>query len=300
MANKKDINENINESDKVFRKVVLSWFPGHMAKARREIKEKMSLTDVVINVVDARIPKSSFIPDIKNLTQNKETIIVMSKYDLCDKTETSKWKDYYNSLGYTVIYSDKTINAKEEIIKTINNILIKTNEKRKEKGLLPKKAKVMVMGVSNVGKSTLINKLVGKNIAKSANIPGVTKNISIIKINDKIDLIDTPGVLWPKIESDEVSLNLSSMSIIKESILPIDEVAIHILQKLNKYYKPLLVKYLGINDFDINNIEEYYKEISKYNNISIKNDEIDYDKINYMIINLIKNEKIKEITFDRI
>lgn len=274
------------------------WYPGHMAKAKREIKERIDLVDVVVHVIDARVPKSSYITDIDEFTKNKEKIILMSKYDLCDKVETNKWVKYYEELGFKVVL--KTDNVKKDLIDKINLSMRKVNEKRRKNGLLPKKAKVMIIGVSNVGKSTLINKLVNKKAVRVGNKPGVTKSISMIKINNDIDLIDTPGVLWPKFENEEVAYNLASMTIIKEEVLPIDEVAYHILSKLSNYYPNLLKNNFGIDTFDIDNIEKEYEIITKYKKIPLLNKEIDYDRINYMIFNSIKNETIKGITFDRI
>lgn len=284
---------------KGFASVGINWYPGHMAKTKRLIKERMDLVDVVIHVIDSRIPKSSFIPDIDEFTFKKKKILLMSKYDLCDKEMTNKWKNYYEKLGYSVILSDiKNNKIKNEIVLKINSLMKDENDKRKNKGLLPKKARVMIVGVSNVGKSTLINKLVNKKVTDVGNKPGVTKSLSTIKIDDKIDLIDTPGVLWPKIETRETALNLASMTIIKEEVLPLDEVAIHILEKLNLYYKDKLKEILGLDNFDRDNIIDSYITISKFKKIPLVDGEVDYDKINLLIINSIKNETIKGITFD--
>ena len=280
-------------------KTNINWYPGHMAKTKRQIMEKIDLVDVVILVVDARIPKSSFIPDINDFTKNKEKIIFMSKYDLCDKEETNNWKQYYENEGYRVILSDINSNIiKKEVINAINESMVSVNNKRKERGLLPKKARVMIVGVSNVGKSTLINKLVNKKASAVGNLPGVTKSLSTIKINEDLDLIDTPGVLWPKLENEEVALNLASMTIIKEEVLPLDKVAIYILDKLNKKYKGILKSVFGLSDFDKNDIENEYIKISKYRYIPLLDGEADYDKINLLVVNSIKNETIKGITFD--
>ncbi len=276
----------------------INWYPGHMAKTKREIKEKLDIIDVVVHVIDSRIPRSSFINDINEFTKNKEKIILMSKYDLCDKDETNKWIKYYENLGYKVVVKNESV--KKDLISKINDVMKNVNEKRKKYGLLPKKAKVMIVGVSNVGKSTLINKLVNKKVAEVGNKPGITKNINLIRINNEIDLIDTPGVLWPKFDDNNVALNLASMTIIKEEVLPLDEVAIHILNTLSLYYKDKLKDNFGIEKFNINNIEEDYMNISKYKNIPLLNDEIDYERINNMIINSIKNETVKNITFDRL
>lgn len=277
----------------------INFYPGHMAKAKREIKERLSLVDVVVHVIDARIPKSSFINDIDSFTGNKEKIILMSKYDLCNKEMTNKWRDYYVNLGYKVVLSDiNDKNVKNELINVINKSMESVNMKRKEKGLLSKKARVMIVGVSNVGKSTLINKLVNKNVQVTGNKPGVTKSINMIKINDKIDLIDTPGVLWPKFESLEVALNLASMTIIKEEVLPIDEVAMHILEKLNLYYKDKLKSVFGLDSFDRDNVEECYEKIGEFKSIPKVSGEVDYDRISLFILNTIKNGTLSGITFD--
>ncbi len=279
-------------------KTNINWYPGHMAKTKREIKERIDLVDVVVHVVDARIPKSSFIKDINDFTKNKGKIILMSKYDLCDQNETNKWVKYYESLGYKVIVKKETV--KKDLIDAVKVIMKDVNDRRKKNGLLPKKAKVMIVGVSNVGKSTLINKLVNKKATEVGNKPGVTKNINMIKISNEIDLIDTPGILWPKFEDEETALNLASMTIIKEEVLPIDEVAIYILNKLSLLYPNILKNVFGIETFNIENIEEDYLKISKYKSIPLCNKEIDFDRINNYIINSIKNETIKGITFDRI
>ena len=173
------------------------------------------------------------------------------------------------------------------------------NNKRKSKGLLPKKAKCLVIGIPNVGKSTIINKLIGKNILGVGNKPGVTKKLDTIRINEYMDLVDTPGILWPKFDNEELALNLASMSAIKEEILTADRIAVHILKKLSEYYKELLKTNFGIEYYDDDEIEECFEKISRFKNIPI-NGEVDYDKISLLIVNSIKQEKIKGITFDRV
>lgn len=294
MRQEKKKNSNQNGSDKI----QVNWYPGHMAKTKREIKEKIDLVDVVIHVVDARIPKSSFIKDIDEFTKNKEKIILMSKYDLCDTIITDKWVKYYESQGYKVLVKKDTI--KKDLVNMINLVMKSVNEKRKKNGLLPKKAKVMIVGVSNVGKSTLINQLVNKKATEVGNKPGVTKNINMIKINKDIDLIDTPGILWPKFDDPIIAFNLASMTIIKEEVLPIDEVAIFILKTLSLYYPEKLKANFGIDKINETNLEETYSLISKFKRIPFSVGEPDYDRLNNIIINQIKSEKLKGITFDRI
>ena len=278
----------------------IQWYPGHMAKTKKQIREIINLVDVVIHVIDARIPYSSFINDIDSFIFGKPQILFMSKYDLCDKSVTDKWVNYYKSKGYKVVTGNSKIG--NDYLKIINNVLDimkKIDKNRSEKGLLPKKANVLVVGVTNVGKSTLINRLVNKKVSEVGNKPGVTKNISKIKINDKIDLIDTPGVLWPKIRDRKVAFNLASMSIIKEDVIPLDEVALYILETLSQNYEEIYLKMYGNFKFDVYKIEELYASISKFRNISFYQGEPDYERINSLIINDLKSERIKKITFDK-
>ena len=279
----------------------INWYPGHMAKTKRLISERLDLIDIVIEVIDARIPYSSRIKDLDNLVKDKPRLIVMTKYDLCDKKETDKWVNKYQNDGYRVLTLDLTLNKSIDklISREINEMMFEVNVKKVAKGLSKIRPKVLIVGVPNAGKSTLINRLVGKKVVNVGNKPGVTKDLSWIRVNDNFELLDTPGILWPKITEEVVGLNLASFTAIKEEILPLDEVSTYILKMLYKYYPLKLKERYGIDKLDDEDIVEVYDTIGKKFGCLIRGGNIDYDKVISIIINDIKNGNIKGITFDQ-
>lgn len=279
----------------------INWYPGHMAKTKRIISERIKLIDIVYEVVDARMPYSLKIRDIDEYIKNKPRIIIMTKIDLADMVETSKWIDYYEKLGYVVVPMDLEGNPDiNPIIKATNETLSDLHQKRTDKGMLQRRSRVLVVGIPNVGKSTLINRLVGRKATKVGNRPGVTTSLDWIRINSDLELLDTPGILWPKIEENSVAFNLAALTSIKEEVLPLDEVAVYILNTLSKYYPEKLKERYGIEEYDSEDILSAFDIIGKKRGCVIRGGEIDYDRVIGVIINDIKDGAIRGITFDRV
>ena len=279
-------------------KTNINWYPGHMAKTKRLIKENLGLIDIIYEVIDSRIPYSSRIVDMDELTKGKPRILIFTKYDLCDKEVTDKFISYYESLGYSILKYDLTGNINvNELYEVSNNILKDKIESLKNKGLKKDTIRALVVGIPNAGKSTLINKIVGKKIAVTGNKPGVTKNLNWIRAYKNIELLDTPGILWPKLEQDTVAFNLASTTAIKEEILDKESIAIYILNFLNKYYKDILLNNYYLEDID--DIEVAFDIIGKKKGCLSKGGIVDYERVVDIIINDIKSGKIKGITFDR-
>ena len=291
---------NNQDNEKVFQKSNINWYPGHMAKTKRLISENINLIDIVYEVIDARIPYSSKIKDIDNLLKDKPKILVVTKMDLCDIDETNKFLDKYREDGYIVIPVDLISgkNVNEILIKT-KEILKSFDEKRIEKGLKLRSHRALIVGIPNVGKSTLINRLVGKKATNVGNMPGVTKNLSWIRINKDVELLDSPGILWPKFDNEEVALNLASCSAIKEEILNSMDISIHILNKLDSYYKDKLKERYGLDSVNKEDYNETFTLIGKKRGCLLKGGVVDYDKVYSLIIKDIKDSNIKGITFDR-
>lgn len=288
-----------NKNEEVY-KIGINWYPGHMAKTRREISEKLNLIDIIYEVIDARMPRSSKIVDIDDLIKNKPRLLIMTKYDLCDKNETNKFIKYYEELGYQVIPVDLMTGTNvSKIIDASEVVLKEENEKRKSKGLKPRNIRALILGIPNAGKSTLINRLVGKKSAGVGNKPGFTKSLSWIRIHKNIDLLDTPGILWPKIEDQEAAHILASFSSIKEEILNEDQIASFILRKLYELYPKSLEERYGISEFD-EDLIDVYDMIASRRGALTKGGVADYERVSRIILQDFKNGYFGPVTFDRL
>ena len=286
---------NTNENQSV-AKTNINWYPGHMAKTKREIKEKLDLIDMVFEVVDSRIPYSSKNKDIDELVKGKPRVLIMTKKDLCDIEKTNKWVEYYENKGYLVITVDLINNPNIQIIfDKISPIINEINNKRIKKGLKPRRARVLVVGVPNAGKSTLINRLVGKKSTNVGNRPGVTKNLEWIRINDKLELLDTPGILWPKLDDEEVAHNLASMTAIKEEVLDSEDIAIYIINKMLKDYKDNLITRYNITETEdiVAILDQIGKKIGAF-----RGGETDYDRVYLKVIKDLQDGYLGRVTFD--
>ena len=286
----------MNKKEKSLPSTSINWYPGHMAKTKREIKENLQLIDVVYELLDARIPYSSKNKDIDELVKNKPKILIMTKTDLCDLEITKKWQQYYENMGYKVILTDLINNKNiKQIIEVTSSLSDNMNKKRLSLGMNPRKTRVLILGVPNVGKSTLINRLVGKKAAPTGDKPGITKKLNWIRINDKLELLDTPGILEPKLENKEVALNLAALTSIKEEVLDLEQVALHIIDKmLNLYPNTLKTRY---NLTNTNTPLIILNQIAKQKG-AIKKGEVDYEKVYKIILRDLKEGYLGNITFD--
>ena len=278
-------------------KTNINWYPGHMVKTKREIKEKIDLIDIAFEVIDARIPFSSKNKDIDELIKNKPKILIMTKIDLCDMEETKNWVVYYENLGYKVILLDLINNPNLKVVyDEVNQMAKLLNEKRKSKGLKERKVRTLILGIPNVGKSTLINRLVGKKATNVGNKPGITKQLEWIRINDNMELLDTPGLLWPRLDNKMVALNLASMTAIKEEIIDKEEVAIYIINTMLELYPDSIKSRYNITtETDIVDIlDKIGRKIG-----AIKNNETDYERVYTTILRDLREGYLGKITFDK-
>lgn len=278
----------------------IQWFPGHMAKTRRKIKEILPLIDAVAEVVDARIPQSSRNPEIKELIEGKPHIILLNKCDMADKTVTEQWISYYKKQGIIAIAVDcksgKGLSLFKDSVKTA---LADKLEAYKQKGMIGKPLRVMVVGIPNVGKSSFINKIAGKTRAKVENRPGVTRGNQWFTIDKQLELLDTPGVLWPKFEDKAVGERLAFTGAVKDRILDTELLAMRLLEILSEKYRDLLVSRFGELDFECDSYD-LLCQVGKKRGMVIRGGETDTERAANMLLEEYRNCKIGLISLESV
>lgn len=276
----------------------IQWYPGHMTKAKRMMQEDIKLIDLVIELVDARLPLSSRNPDIDNLAKNKSRIILMNKYDLADDRVTDNWCKYFNDKGIlTVKINSKTGTGIKQINNVVNEACKEKIERDRKKGIMNRPVRAMVVGIPNVGKSTFINAYAGKNCAKTGNMPGVTKGKQWIRLNKNLELLDTPGILWPKFEDERVGLNLAYVGSINDEILNMTEVAVNFISFMLTEYPGRLAERYQVDEtmkpYDI------LLQLAENRKALKKGGEPDEDKAVKILFEEFRNGKIGKITLER-
>ena len=278
----------------------IQWFPGHMAKARREITEKLKLVDIVFEIVDARVPLSSRNPMMGEILKDKPTLVLLNKASLADKKETVKWIEHFKKEGIKALDIDLIDNYNvNKIIPTCNEVLAPQIAAAKEKGYSNFKIRALIVGIPNVGKSTFINTLAKRKAAVTGDKPGVTKSQTWIKINNSLELLDTPGILWPKFENEIVAHNLALCGAIKDDILPLDDVISYGLTFMQKYYPDNLNNRYGVNITEEMELLDVYEVIGRKRNCLLKGNQIDYDRVVNMVLFDLRHNKLGAMSYDR-
>lgn len=278
--------------------MTIQWFPGHMAKAKREVAEKLKLVDFVIELVDARAPLSSQNPMLHGILQEKPKMIVLMKKDLADPVITDQWIEHFKQQDILSVAIEA--NQKQDVQKVIQKAkeLGKAKmEKQKAKGIRPRASRAMILGIPNVGKSTLINRLANKKMAKTGDKPGVTTKQQWIKVKKEFELLDTPGILWPKFEEEEVGYRLASIGTIKDQILPKEDVAAYVLNYLHAYYPDLLEERFGLSRVD--DMMENFEVIGRKRGCLESGGNVNFDKVSDIILQDLRSGKLGLISFEQ-
>ena len=292
--------ENNSNKEEKLTQSNINWFPGHMVKAKREIKENLKLVDVVIEIVDARIPKSSRNPDFEELVGNKPRIIALNKFDLADPAINKEWIKYYKSNGIeAVLINSITGVGIKELLTRASNLIKDKLEKSTEKGRVGRSVRVAVLGIPNAGKSSFINKVANKNTAAVGNKPGVTRTRQWIRTNVGVELMDTPGILWPKFENEEIGLNLAFTGAIKYEILDNAELALKLIGRLRVDYLTKLCERYKLSDIESKTDLEVMEEIGNKRGCKISGGEIDYTKTANIIMDEFRKSIIGKISLER-
>ena len=278
-------------------KTNFNWYPGHMTKAKRQMQEDIKLIDLVVELVDARLPQSSRNPDIDELGKNKFRLILMNKNDLADPKATEGWTRYFEEKGYAVVCLDaRSKNYMNQIHNVIMDVCKEKIERDKKRGIKNRPVRAMVVGIPNVGKSTFINSFAGKAVAKTGNKPGVTKGKQWIRLNKNVELLDTPGILWPKFEDQTVGLRLALVGSINDDILNIDELAMELIRYLKANYPGALAARYDIEEE--NEDAQVLLAIAKQRNCIKNGGELDYAKAAILVLDEFRSGKLGRISLE--
>ena len=270
-----------------------------MAKARRQVTEKLKLVDIMFELVDARIPQSSRNPMIDEIIQQKPRIVLLNKADMADKVRTKEWIRYFQSKGIKAIAINSHAGVgMKEITALASEVLAEKFDRMKAKGIRPRAIRAMIVGIPNAGKSTLINRLAKKNIAKTGNTPGVTKAQQWIKVGKELELLDTPGILWPKFEDQEVGLKLALTGAIKDTILNLQDIALYGLRFLEKEYPERLKERYNLETIPEDTVE-LFDQIGTFRGALSGGGMVNYDKVTELVIRDIRGEKFGPLTFEK-
>ena len=277
--------------------MILQWYPGHMTKARRQMQEDLKLIDLIIELVDARIPLSSRNPDIDELGKNKSRLILLNKSDLADEKYNEQWTTYFQKKGFFVLKVNSKSGAGLKAIQGVIQEACKEKiERDRRRGIKNRPIRAMVVGIPNVGKSTFINSYAGKACTKTANKPGVTKGKQWIRLNKNLELLDTPGILWPKFEDQEVGKRLAYIGSIKDEILNLEELSLELLEYIRTNYSGLLNQRYGISE-DVTPLS-LLEEIAENRKCLVRGQELDYAKAAGILMEEFRNGKIGRITLE--
>lgn len=278
----------------------IQWYPGHMTKAKRKIMEDLKLVDVVIELVDARIPMSSRNPDVDQIVGGKPRVIVLNKSDLADEQANRLWIKYYTANNTKVILANSIKGTGLKEATAAAKLLMKEKiDKLKSKGLLVKTIRALIIGIPNVGKSTLINKMAGRSVAQTGDRPGVTRAKQWIKINQELELLDTPGILWPKFEDELVAFNLAFTGAIKDEILDVNELALKLLERLQQDFFPNLKEKYKLEDQHKElSVHELFNLIGKKRGCIVSGGEIDAQRVAVLLLDDFRGGRIGKITLE--
>lgn len=279
--------------------MTIQWFPGHMAKARRQVTEKLKLIDVVIELLDARLPNSSRNPMIHEIIEKKPKLILLNKADLADQDVTKKWITYLERHEQTKALPIDAQSGKgvQQIATECRTLMQDMLQKRAEKGMQPRSIRALIVGIPNVGKSSLINRLANKNIAKTGDRPGVTKAQQWIKVGNELELLDTPGILWPKFEDQQVGLRLAASGAIKDEILDFQEVALYAVGYLKENYPQRLQERYDLEELAEDRVE-LLEMIGARRGCLMRGGIIDYDKVCELLLRELRSGKLGPISFE--